>query len=105
MVLGLVPDCPVESVRSVGNASGAGAARMLLSSTERAEVESTVKQIIKIETGHRAPFPRALRGGNGVPPQDCTQPPPSLGCATTRTHDNGEDPTGPPTSGIRQENR
>ena len=35
MILGLVPDCPVEQVRSVGNAAGSGAVRALLSAEQR----------------------------------------------------------------------
>ena len=40
MILGLVPDTPVEGVRSVGNAAGAGAVRALLSRELRAEMET-----------------------------------------------------------------
>jgi len=50
LVLGLVPDCPVEGVRSVGNAAGAGAVRMLVSGSQRAEIAHTVRAIEKIET-------------------------------------------------------
>ncbi|MXZ29937.1 MAG: DUF4445 domain-containing protein [Acidimicrobiia bacterium] len=50
LVLGLVPDAPVAGVRSVGNASGAGAARLLLSRAQRREVEQLSESIVKIET-------------------------------------------------------
>jgi len=50
LVLGLVPDCPVEGVRSVGNAAGAGAVRLLVSASQRAEIARTVVEIEKIET-------------------------------------------------------
>ncbi len=50
LVLGLVPDCPVEGVRSVGNSAGAGAVRMLVSASQRAEISDTVREIEKIET-------------------------------------------------------
>jgi uncharacterized 2Fe-2S/4Fe-4S cluster protein (DUF4445 family) len=50
LVLGLVPDCPVESVRSVGNSSGAGAIRMLVSAAQRHEIADAVLSIEKIET-------------------------------------------------------
>jgi uncharacterized 2Fe-2S/4Fe-4S cluster protein (DUF4445 family) len=56
LVLGLVPDCPVENVRSVGNAAGAGAVRMLLSATERTEIETTVADMVKIETATEPRF-------------------------------------------------
>ena len=50
LVLGLVPDCPVAAVTSVGNSSGAGAVRMLLSATQRHEIAQVVNSIEKIET-------------------------------------------------------
>ncbi len=50
LVLGIVPDCPVEGVRSVGNAAGAGAVRMLVSGSQRSEIADTVRAIEKIET-------------------------------------------------------
>lgn len=56
LVLGLVPDAPVSCVRSVGNASGVGAARLLLSRTQRAEIERLAGSIIKIETATEARF-------------------------------------------------
>ena len=56
MVLGLVPDGPVDGVKGVGNASGAGAARMLVSATQRAEAERTARSVVKIETATEARF-------------------------------------------------
>ena len=50
MVLGLVPDCPLPGVRSVGNAAGAGAVRALLSRALRVEIEGAVRKVTKIET-------------------------------------------------------
>lgn len=50
LVLGLVPDCPVEQVRSVGNAAGVGAARALLSLAARREMEAVALGVTKIET-------------------------------------------------------
>ncbi len=50
MVLGLVPDCDLDRVASVGNAAGAGALIALLSARGRAEVEEAVRQVRKIET-------------------------------------------------------
>ena len=50
MVLGLVPDCPLPGVRSVGNAAGAGAVRALLSRALRVEIEDAVRKVTKIET-------------------------------------------------------
>jgi uncharacterized 2Fe-2S/4Fe-4S cluster protein (DUF4445 family) len=56
LVLGLVPDCPVEGVRAVGNASGAGAVRMLVSAAQRAEIAEAVLGIEKIETATEPRF-------------------------------------------------
>ncbi len=56
LVLGLVPDAPVAGVRSVGNASGAGAARLLVSRAQRREIEQLSEQIVKIETATEPRF-------------------------------------------------
>jgi uncharacterized 2Fe-2S/4Fe-4S cluster protein (DUF4445 family) len=56
MVLGLVPDCPVEGVRSVGNAAGAGAVQALLSRERRRELESLARAVTKIETATEPRF-------------------------------------------------
>ncbi|MDQ3738350.1 MAG: ASKHA domain-containing protein [Actinomycetota bacterium] len=56
LVLGLVPDCPVDGVRSVGNAAGAGAVQALLSSERRVEMEDAVRQVVKVETATEPRF-------------------------------------------------
>lgn len=56
MVLGLVPDCPVSGVRSVGNAAGAGAVQALLSRKLRIEMEDAVRKVTKIETATEPRF-------------------------------------------------
>ncbi len=56
LVLGLVPDCPVQCVRSVGNAAGAGAVRALLSLAARAEMEAAVRNVVKVETATEPDF-------------------------------------------------
>jgi uncharacterized 2Fe-2S/4Fe-4S cluster protein (DUF4445 family) len=50
MVLGMIPDCPLDAVASVGNAAGAGARIALLDSTARAAIEELVRRVEKIET-------------------------------------------------------
>jgi len=50
MVLGLIPDCPLEQVSSAGNAAGTGARIALLNVQSREVIESLVGQIEKIET-------------------------------------------------------
>ncbi|MDH3293849.1 MAG: ASKHA domain-containing protein [Acidimicrobiia bacterium] len=56
MVLGLIPDCPLDAVAAVGNAAGSGAVRSLLSTEERAEMEAVVASVIKIETATEPRF-------------------------------------------------
>jgi uncharacterized 2Fe-2S/4Fe-4S cluster protein (DUF4445 family) len=56
LVLGLVPDCPVDHVRSVGNAAGGGAVRALLSVAARREMEAAVRGVEKIETATEPTF-------------------------------------------------
>lgn len=50
MVLGMIPDCDLARVRSVGNAAGTGARIALLSAAARAEIESVVRRVEKVET-------------------------------------------------------
>jgi uncharacterized 2Fe-2S/4Fe-4S cluster protein (DUF4445 family) len=50
MVLGLIPDCPLDRVRAAGNAAGTGALIALLSASARREIESVVRTAEKVET-------------------------------------------------------
>jgi uncharacterized 2Fe-2S/4Fe-4S cluster protein (DUF4445 family) len=50
MVLGMIPDCDLGQVASVGNAAGAGARIALLDATARAAIEDLVRKVEKIET-------------------------------------------------------
>jgi uncharacterized 2Fe-2S/4Fe-4S cluster protein (DUF4445 family) len=50
MILGLIPDCPLDKVRSAGNAAGTGARIALLNAAARDEIERVVRRIEKIET-------------------------------------------------------
>ena len=56
MVLGLLPDCDLEAVGSVGNAAGTGAQMALLDIRARHEIETVVGQIEKIETAVESDF-------------------------------------------------
>jgi uncharacterized 2Fe-2S/4Fe-4S cluster protein (DUF4445 family) len=86
MVLGLIPDCPLERVTSAGNAAGTGARIALLDRKARLEIEEVVRRIEKVETAveprfqahfveamaipHRtAPFPNLSREVV-LPPRD-----------------------------------
>ena len=50
IILGMVPDCELEHVRSAGNAAGTGARIALLDATSRGLIESLVRRIEKVET-------------------------------------------------------
>jgi uncharacterized 2Fe-2S/4Fe-4S cluster protein (DUF4445 family) len=50
MVLGLIPDCPLDKVKAAGNAAGTGALIALLSAAARREIEETTRTVEKIET-------------------------------------------------------
>jgi uncharacterized 2Fe-2S/4Fe-4S cluster protein (DUF4445 family) len=50
MVLGLIPDAPLDRVKAAGNAAGTGALIALLSAAARREIEAVVRRVEKIET-------------------------------------------------------
>lgn len=56
MVLGLIPDCPLDKVSSAGNAAGTGARIALLNQQARTTIESVVRQVVKIETAVESKF-------------------------------------------------
>ena len=67
MVLGLVPDGPLESVRAVGNSAGTGAVQALLSRTLRAEMEQAVRDVVKIETATEPRFQELFVAAMAMP--------------------------------------
>jgi len=67
MVLGLIPDCPLDRVTSVGNAAGTGATMVLLNRGHRAEVEALVRRIEKIETALEPRFQAHFVGAMAFP--------------------------------------
>ena len=76
LILGLVPDCPVDSVRAVGNAAGAGTVRMLVSAEQRNEVAAAVRDIEKIETATEPRFQELFVSAMAFP--HATAPSPHL---------------------------
>lgn len=80
-VLGLVPDVPVDRVRSVGNAAGAGAVRALVSASQRREIEAAVRRVEKIETAIEPRFQELFVGAMGFP--HTSAPTPNLAIETT----------------------
>ena len=74
LVLGLVPDCPVEHVRSVGNAAGGGAVRALLSVAARREMEEAVRNVEKIETATEPSFQAKFVAAMAFPHKNAPSP-------------------------------
>ncbi len=56
MVLGLIPDCELSKVQSVGNAAGTGARIALLNNGSRIEIEEVVASVEKVETATEPAF-------------------------------------------------
>jgi uncharacterized 2Fe-2S/4Fe-4S cluster protein (DUF4445 family) len=81
MVLGLIPDCPVEGVRSVGNAAGVGAAKALLSRAQRKEMEDAARGVVKIETATEPRFQELFVNAMAFP--HATAPTPNLASLVT----------------------
>jgi uncharacterized 2Fe-2S/4Fe-4S cluster protein (DUF4445 family) len=74
LVLGLVPDCRVEAVRSSGNSAGSGAVRALLSAAARQEMETVVAGVTKIETALEPAFQELFVGAMGFPHTSAPSP-------------------------------
>ena len=67
MVLGMIPDCPLQQVASVGNAAGTGARIALLNNASREEIETVVRKIEKIETAVEAKFQEYFVNAMAIP--------------------------------------
>ena len=79
MVLGLVPDAPIENVRPAGNAAGTGALIALLSGEARREIEAVVRRVEKIETAIEPRFQAHFVDAMAFP--HATAPTPNLEAA------------------------
>jgi uncharacterized 2Fe-2S/4Fe-4S cluster protein (DUF4445 family) len=67
MVLGMIPDVPLNKVSSAGNAAGTGARIALLNRAARAEIEETVRHIHKIETAIEPRFQEHFVNASAIP--------------------------------------
>ncbi|WP_371170986.1 ASKHA domain-containing protein [Aliiroseovarius sp. 2305UL8-7] len=67
MVLGMIPDCELDKVTSAGNAAGTGARIALLNRAARAEIEDTVRKILKIETAVEPRFQEHFVNASAMP--------------------------------------
>ena len=67
MVLGLIPDCPLDRVSAVGNSAGDGARIALLNRHKRAEAARVARQITYIETAVDSDFQSQFVGALHLP--------------------------------------
>ena len=67
MVLGMIPDAPLDKVTSAGNAAGTGARIALLNRDARGEIEETVRNIHKIETAIEPRFQEHFVNASAIP--------------------------------------
>jgi uncharacterized 2Fe-2S/4Fe-4S cluster protein (DUF4445 family) len=67
MVLGMIPDCPLEHVYSAGNAAGTGARIALLNQVARDEIETVIRKVEKIETAVEPMFQAHFVAAMGIP--------------------------------------
>ena len=69
MVLGMIPDCPLDKVSAAGNAAGTGALIALLDCAARDEIETVGARHRESRDRRRARLPAPLRRCHGDPPR------------------------------------
>jgi uncharacterized 2Fe-2S/4Fe-4S cluster protein (DUF4445 family) len=74
MVLGMIPDCALDRVASVGNAAGAGARIALLDATARTAIEDLVRRVEKIETAIEPRFQAHFIEAMAIPHKTAAYP-------------------------------
>ncbi len=67
MILGMIPDAPLDRVFSAGNAAGTGARIALCNVASRREIEATVHRITKVETAIEPRFQEHFVAANAIP--------------------------------------
>ncbi|KAF0677558.1 ASKHA domain-containing protein [Profundibacterium mesophilum] len=67
MVLGMIPDVPLDKVTSAGNAAGTGARIALLDREARGRIERDVRRIHKVETAIEPRFQEHFIAANAIP--------------------------------------
>jgi uncharacterized 2Fe-2S/4Fe-4S cluster protein (DUF4445 family) len=67
MVLGMIPDAPLDHVTSAGNAAGTGARIALCNVAARNQIEATVHDIHKVETAIEPRFQEHFVNANAIP--------------------------------------
>ncbi|MGJ8583299.1 MAG: ASKHA domain-containing protein [Marinosulfonomonas sp.] len=86
MVLGMIPDAPLDKVTSAGNAAGTGARIALLNMASRGEIEDTVRRIEKIETAIEPRFQEHFVNASNIP--NAVEPFPILNTIVTIPDNN-----------------
>ncbi|NIZ08812.1 ASKHA domain-containing protein [Pseudooceanicola sp. HF7] len=81
MVLGMIPDAPLDKVTSAGNAAGTGARIALCNIGARRTIEANVRKITKVETAIAPAFQAHFVAANALP--HATDPFPELGKVVT----------------------
>lgn len=74
MILGLIPDCDLARVASIGNAAGTGALIALLSGAARREIEEVVCRVEKIETAVEPRFQEHFVEALAIPHRSAPYP-------------------------------
>lgn len=67
MLLGMIPDVPLDKVTSAGNAAGTGARIALCNVSARNDIEQIVRQITKVETAIEPKFQEHFVNANAIP--------------------------------------
>jgi uncharacterized 2Fe-2S/4Fe-4S cluster protein (DUF4445 family) len=67
MILGMIPDAPLNKVTSAGNAAGTGARIALCNVSSRNQIEATVQQIHKVETAIEPRFQEHFVNATAIP--------------------------------------
>ena len=74
LILGLVPDAPIDKVGPAGNAAGTGALIALLSGEARREIEGVVRRVEKIETAIEPRFQEHFVEAMAIPHRTAPYP-------------------------------
>jgi uncharacterized 2Fe-2S/4Fe-4S cluster protein (DUF4445 family) len=67
MILGMIPDCPLEDVQAVGNAAGDGARMALLNVGQRAEAARLARWVQHVQTATEPAFQEEFVGAIALP--------------------------------------
>ncbi|MEC8582531.1 MAG: ASKHA domain-containing protein [Pseudomonadota bacterium] len=96
MVLGMIPDVPLEKVTSAGNAAGTGARIALCNVDARARIEKLVREITKVETAIEPKFQEHFVAANAIPHKTAPYPElqkvvtlPNVGFGASNSGDGG----------------